>query len=207
MTYGEARDKTLQLINSYSLGGRLIESTYNEQQDYINRIPGLLNDAMVFIAMNIRPIQAQEVLDYRQAEKVGGMYRFDLPLDFYEIDTAGLLVVSGCASYRSTSYTLLDSDEAILVPWLDGEVMLLYHRMPKLLPAKPAVDTKLFGEKAVQYVLPYYAAAQLILQDDAYAYTQLYNEWTTRVAQLRPAPRPEYGLVEDAYGMDSWGDF
>ena len=40
MTYGEARDKTLQLINSYSLGGRVIESSYNEQQDYLNRIPG-----------------------------------------------------------------------------------------------------------------------------------------------------------------------
>ncbi len=206
MTYGEARDKTLQLINSYSLGGRLIESTYNEQQDYLNRIPGLLNDAMVFIAMNIRPIQAQEVLSYSDAEIVGSMYQFDLPSDFYEIDTAGLLVVSDDASYRCTKYRLV-SDEYILLPALEGEVTLLYHRMPKLLPAKPAEDAKLPVEKAVQYVLPYYAAAQLLLQDDAYAYTQLYNEWTTRVAQLRPAPRPEYGLVEDAYGMDSWGDF
>ena len=103
MTYGEARDKTLQLINSYSLGGRVIESSYNEQQDYLNRIPGLLNDAMMFIAMNIRPIQAQESLDYKYAERVGGMYRFDLPTDFYEIDTAGLLVVSDCATYRCTS--------------------------------------------------------------------------------------------------------
>lgn len=206
MTYGEARDKTLQLINSYSLGGRVIESSYNEQQDYLNRIPGLLNDAMMFIAMNIRPIQAQESLDYKYAERVGGMYRFDLPTDFYEIDTAGLLVVSDCATYRCTSYTMA-SDDSILVPWLDGDVLLLYHRLPTLLPDKPADDAKLSGEKAVQYVLPYYAAAQLLLQDDAYAYTQLYNEWTTRVAQLRPAPRPEYGLVEDVYGTDSWGDF
>ena len=206
MTYGEARDKTLQLINSYSLGGRVIESSYNEQQDYLNRIPGLLNDAMMFIAMNIRPIQAQEPLDYKYAERVGGMYRFDLPTDFYEIDTAGLLVVSDCAAYRCTSYTMA-SDDSILVPWLDGDVLLLYHRLPTLLPDKPADDAKLSGEKAVQYVLPYYAAAQLLLQDDAYAYTQLYNEWTTRVAQLRPAPRPEYGLVEDVYGTDSWGDF
>ena len=100
MTYGEARDKTLQLINSYSLGGRVIESSYNEQQDYLNRIPGLLNDAMMFIAMNIRPIQAQEPLDYKYAERVGGMYLFDLPTDFYEIDTAGQLVLSDCATYR-----------------------------------------------------------------------------------------------------------
>lgn len=206
MTYGEARDKTLQLINSYSLGGRVIESSYNEQQDYLNRIPGLLNDAMMFIAMNIRPIQAQEPLDYKYAKRVGGMYRFDLPTDFYEIDTAGLLVVSDCAAYRCTSYTMA-SDDSILVPWLDGDVLLLYHRLPALLPDKPADNVKLSGEKAVQYVLPYYAAAQLLLQDDAYAYTQLYNEWTTRVAQLRPAPRPEYGLVEDVYGTDSWGDF
>lgn len=206
MTYGEARDKTLQLINSYSLGGRVIESSYNEQQDYLNRIPGLLNDAMMFIAMNIRPIQAQEPLDYKYSERVGGMYRFDLPTDFYEIDTAGLLVVSDCAAYRCTSYTMA-SDDSILVPWLDGDVLLLYHRLPALLPDKPADNVKLSGEKAVQYVLPYYAAAQLLLQDDAYAYTQLYNEWTTRVAQLRPAPHPEYGLVEDVYGADSWGDF
>ncbi len=206
MTYGEARDKTLQLINSYSLGGRLIESTYNEQQDYINRIPGLLNDAMLFVAMNVRPIQAQETLDYNDAEKMGNMYLFDLPPDFYEVDTAGLLVVDGDTSYRCTSYRLV-SDESILLPMLDGEVVLLYHRLPTLLPAKPDVDAKLFGEKVVQYALPYYAAAHLLLQDDAYAYTRLYNEWTTRVAQLRPAPHPERELVEDVYGIDNWGDF
>ena len=206
MTYGEARDKTLQLINSYSLGGSIIPSSYNEQQDYINRIPGLLNDAMIFIASNIRPVPAQEMLDYCDAERVGDMFLFDLPDDFYEIDPAGLLVIDRGRTYRCTTYSIT-SNENIIVPMIEGGLVLQYHRMPELLPAKPSDDAKLFGELAVQYCLPYYAAAQLVLQDDAYAYTQLYNEWTTRVAQLRPKPHAEHGLIEDEYGMDSWGDF
>ena len=88
MTYGEARDKTLQIINQYSLGGAAIPASYNGQQDYLNRIPGLLNDALVFITSSIRPLLVFEPLDFNYAVKVGGLYRFDLPDDFYEIDPA-----------------------------------------------------------------------------------------------------------------------
>lgn len=206
MTYGEARDKTLQLINQYTMGGQIIASTYNDQQDVLNRIPGLLNDAMVFIATNIRPIPAQEPLHPSFGFQIDGWDRYDLPDDYYEMDTAGLLVVDGDNSYRTTKYRLL-GNEAILVPKIKGHVLLMYHRMPTLLPAKPDDNKKLFGELSVQYALPYYAAAQLILQDDAYAYTQLYNEWTTRTAQLRPKSHAEHNMVEDVYGCDMWGDF
>lgn len=206
MTYLEARDKTLQLINQYTMGGVEIAASYNGQQDYLNRIPGLLNDAMAYIVTAVRPLQAQEPLDFHRAGKVGALYRFDFPEDFYEMDTSGLLVVDGERVYRSTTYSVV-GDEYLLTPFIEGDVTLLYHSTPRFLPMKPDDDAELDGPEIVQSALPYYAAAQLVLQDDAYAHTAIYNEWQTRVAALRPKIRPERATVEDAYGCDMWGDF
>lgn len=206
MTYGEARDKTLQLINQYSLGGQPIPSSYNDQQDYINRIPGLLNDAMVFVATGIRPVCEYEKLNFKYACRMGDWYRFELPSDFYEMDTSGLLVVDGDRAYYTTDYKLV-SNAFMLVPFIRGEVTMVYHRMPTLLPAKPDEDMELSCEPVVQQALPYYAASQLVMQDDAYAQSSLYSEWQNRISLLKPKLHPERGIVEDAYGMDGWGDF
>lgn len=206
MTYGEARDKTLQIINQYSLGGATIPASYNGQQDYLNRIPGLLNDALVFITSWIRPLLAFEPLDFNYAVKVGGLYRFDLPDDFYEIDPAGLLVVDGERVYHSTTYSIV-GDYYILTPYIEGQVTLKYHCNPRLLPPRPGDDDTLDGPEMVQNALPYYAASQLVMQDDAYAHTAIYNEWRTRIEMLRPKPHAERGAVYDTYGFDIWGDF
>ena len=57
MDYKWARDFTLELINQYSIAGGEIATTYNNQADYIRRIPKLLNDAQIYVATNAGKIR------------------------------------------------------------------------------------------------------------------------------------------------------
>ena len=47
MTYGQMRDRVLMLLNQYSIAGGKIRVTYNNQADYLARVPGEVNEALV----------------------------------------------------------------------------------------------------------------------------------------------------------------
>ena len=49
MTYAEIKRQTLELANMYSIAGEPVPGSYNNQQDYLNRIPSLINTALVNI--------------------------------------------------------------------------------------------------------------------------------------------------------------
>ena len=50
MTYGQMRDRVLMLLNQYSIAGGKIRVTYNNQADYLTRVPGAVNEALVYLA-------------------------------------------------------------------------------------------------------------------------------------------------------------
>ena len=45
MTYGQVRDHVLMLLNQYTIAGSAVEPSYNNQQDYLARIPALVSTA------------------------------------------------------------------------------------------------------------------------------------------------------------------
>ena len=45
MKYGELRDQVLKLLNQYTVAGDPVAETYNNQADYLKRIPTFANDA------------------------------------------------------------------------------------------------------------------------------------------------------------------
>ena len=56
MNYGQVRDQVLKLLNQYSVAGDKVDGSYNNQADYLLRIPELVNDAMTEIATTARKI-------------------------------------------------------------------------------------------------------------------------------------------------------
>ena len=58
MTIKECMDAAFQLLNHYSIAGRIVPLSYNDQQDDKNRMLNLINDAQMAIAMSVRPISA-----------------------------------------------------------------------------------------------------------------------------------------------------
>jgi hypothetical protein len=59
MTYQECKNQVLKLLNQYTIAGNAVADGYNNQADYIRRIPSLINDAMMEISTTVRKIEAQ----------------------------------------------------------------------------------------------------------------------------------------------------
>jgi len=206
MNYGEARDRALQLIDQYSISGTKIASSYNNQEDYILRVPGLINDAQLIIANGPRAIDEVLLLSSDNAVDVGTYYQFTLPEDMLDFNPGGLLVLDASGARYFTGFITLGEDYILVPKTLSGTAYLRYYRRPQLLPEKPLDTTPLDNIVIAQEPIPYYVAAMLVMRDDAFTYASLYNSWLDKISQIGKAPRPERGLVNDVYGMSAWGD-
>lgn len=229
MRYGQVRDKSLKLINQKSLAGADIARTYNNQADYLRRIPDLVDDAQNIIAsLAYRPIQANCELRLEQTRDRLGMPTYRLPEDLLDIRPGGLLVVEDNQKPMRYDTGWARTDEThIILPKktkdFKGRVFLEYYRRPRsvldcneecccedtctckdenLSSDEPLDCAFLDNSPETHSAIPYYVAAHLVLNEDAFVYSSLYNEWVSRLEMLVQAPQPHRHLVEDAYGLD-----
>ena len=81
------------LINHYTIAGNDIALAYNNQDDYILRIPSLLQSAQQYLATTTRPIYAELPLNWDTAEKREGFDIFTMPDDFWQMVGRGIPVL------------------------------------------------------------------------------------------------------------------
>lgn len=206
MNYGEIRDASLQLINQYTIAGSVYSPSYNNQQDYLNKIPFLINDCLMYIASTVHRYPSQVTLDPAKGEEYGNYLRFTFPDDLLEMIPGGLLVPTADKRRGESSiwtrYKVEPPDHILLPRNLDKPVVLPYYRRPQLLPFSgvPADDTVIDAPVQVQMAIPYYVAAHLVMEDDSFRYASLYNEFANKMDRLVPAPYTEIQEVCDVYG-------
>lgn len=199
MDYKWAREFTLELVNQYSIAGGEIATTYNNQADYLRRIPKLLNDAQVYVATNAGKIRTITDLKSLKRSRMGSWFMYQLPEDCWQVCSGGIIRTDGPRFQRYHKYHLV-GDNGIAVPEeLDGEMHLEYYRYPALLEQEPADEAKLDNTVEAQMALPYYVAAHIVMQDDAFAYATLMNEFEAKLARLGERLQTDMNVVEDCY--------
>ena len=211
MNYGEIRDASLKLIRQYTIAGTPYVPSYNNQQDYLNEIPFLVNDCLIYIATSVRKIPAQVTFDPAQGEDYGDYYRFALPEDLLEIRSGGLLVPN--ADLRRgerrvwTQYVMQEPDYILIPKTLEKPAVLDYYRRPQLLSFSdtPADETRIDAPLNVQIAIPYYVAAHLVMEDDSFRYASFMNEFENKMARLPAAPYTEITEVADVYSFGEEG--
>lgn len=213
MTYGEIRDAALMLIGQYTIASSPYEDTYNNQADYVLKVPFLINDCLIYIASSVRRLPAEYTLNPEDGEEYGNWLRFHLPNDLLDYRPGGLLVPD--ADLRRgestiwTHYKIEDPDYILLPKSMDRPMIMPYYRKPKLLPlgAEPGYEMPVDAPVTVQMAIPYYVAAHLVMEDDSFRYASLQNEFENKLARITPAPYTEIQGVHDAYGLDDgWYD-
>lgn len=202
MKYADIKRAVLSHINQYTMAGSQVASTYNNQADYLNRIPVLLNEALVNIRTLVKPIPV--VLPLTDGEPYGGMIRYELPEDCWTIKTGGVSVIRGGKFQRTNQYRL-QGKKYILVPE-DGSYTVEYYRYPVQLPLDNTLTDsyELDEDPEVIQTATYYASAYLVLQEDEFAYATLYNDYESRLGRISPGITAEVQPVEDSYGLN-WG--
>lgn len=205
MTFAWARDFALQLINQYSIAGEPVSAEYNNQDDYLARIPKLLDDAQVYVATTVRRIRATAPLKNLPCDEVGKWRVYTLPRDCWQLTGSGLIRFSDRVQ-RYHKYHDLGARKIAVPAEVEAEALVEYFRYPSLLGDKPRESAELDNTVEVQMALPYYVAAHLAMHDNAYAYQSLYNEWEGKLERLYELPQTELNTVEDAYLAPDWGD-
>lgn len=200
MIYRDFKNKVLQLINRYTITGAEVALTYNAQADYINRIPGLLDDAQRYLATTTRKIYATMPLDWEAAEEREGFYVIQMPTDFWQLCGRGIPVLRKGEFTMYHGYRWMGQDK-LIIPMKDaGDMELTYYRYPYEVPVDPADNFELDNTPDAQTAAAYYVAANLVIEDNPFAYSALYNEFETRRNQMFEMPQTEYDHVEDLYG-------
>ena len=208
MTYVECRNLSLHLIHQESIAGVEILGTYNNQQDYLDKIPGLINAAMMDIATTTKPIPEEITLEELYREEKNGNYIYTLPENLWQRRGSGLLVpvprrfsYEGLRYQRYNNLRMIGNRKLVLTEKLPDETILEYYRYPYTLPVEPdddvALDSGLPPE--AQMAIPYYVAAHVVMYDDAFLYATLQNEYTAKKEALRELPTTEVSAVEDVY--------
>ncbi len=211
MTYGEARDKVLMLLNQYSAAGEKVPSTYNNQQDVLNRVPGLLNDGINEVSTGSYGIwiPALVQLDRGAAAEADGLLLFPLPGDFFAFQGGGLARLERGEVVKTPKVTLLGRDTLAVSAEEKGPLWLAYFRRPVLLDEyAPAESDELDNVREAQEAAVYYAAAnQFMLDDNSFAYAACYNKYEDKLAKGRAPVYGQWGSVEDGYGCVFGGDW
>ena len=94
MNYKWARDFALELINQYSIAGAVVPGSYNNQADYLLRIPKLLDDAQMYVATNQGRIRTSVYLSELESDERGGWTAYKLPKDCWQVCSSGLVRLS-----------------------------------------------------------------------------------------------------------------
>jgi hypothetical protein len=213
MTYGQVKTQVLRLLNQYSVAGEPLGSDYNNQADYIDRIPGLINDAMMEISTTVRKIEAEWVLDDPRAytgdyTDLGDECSFAVPSDFFQLKSGDNLLLKDGRLLRHRLF-LYPGSRTVVVPKriLAYQPRIFYYRYPDLLgenlePATAAIENLvLCNTEDVHRAIPYYVAGMLALHDDPFLASSLMNAYEDKLAKMQPKIAAEVAPVQDAYAF------
>lgn len=207
MTYAEARDLSLQLIMQDTIAGNEITPYYNNQQDYLNRIPGLINAAEMDLATTSKKIPEAVTLGELTYRDTGRTRIYSLPTDLWQRKSSGLLIPTHGGWRRFNQIKDIGRDRIVVPAGLPDDTLLEYYRYPNRLGPNPKDNESLDNTPEAHEAIPYYVAALLVIQDDAFLYASLYNTYEEKKMSMTELITTEPNSVEDVFGFNytNWG--
>lgn len=205
-TIRETMDKSLQLLNQYSIVGAQIPLTYNDQQDDELRMIGLINDAMMEIATVAKPITEFETFEVEKVPDTEPTKNIEhlMPPDIYQPISVRFTPACGGPEImvEANKYKWL-GEETLLVPNRPaGTYVVEYSRYPAQYNLDTNKNTRLDNTPDTHSIIPYFVAAMIALDDNQKAYYALYNVWETRLSRLNlKNAHAVITQVEDVYGF------
>lgn len=202
MTYGDFKNFVLGLINQAQARGMELDEYYNDQADYLQRIPGLYNAAMLELASEaVTLVGVMEPVQSTTVRPCNGFIALKVPDDFIAMTGDGIPVVRGGQMTRIKGYYMVGADTVMIRNDLVENGILEYRRRPERLPMDPIeIDAtkQLDGTEEMQTAAAYYTAAMLVLQDDAFAYSALRNEYDDKLSEMKKRLRAETFFVDSS---------
>ena len=211
MTYGWVQNQVLKLLNQYSIAGTGVPTTYNNQADFINRIPSLVNDAIMEIATTVKKIPASVELTSLYCDEVGEYKRYRLPQNFYQFQSGSIIRTADGQRLHTNRYRIEGRDYVLIPKDEAGDYTINYYRYPTLVPESASASTdpdkiRLDNTEETHMAIPFYVASFLLADSDAFRCSLFYNKYEDKLAKMSEGISVEVTPVEDAYLTDWSGN-
>lgn len=201
LNYGQVKDQVLKLLNQYTVAGSKVAGSYNNQQDYIERIPTLVNDAVMEIATTARKIPALFNLNNLPHMDLGAQVRYQLPEDFYQF-ISGSVVKTKEGKTLHTNCFSVQGHKSLLVPAEEaGDYTVEYYRYPALLPEDPSDDEELDNEPETHFAIPFYVASFLVAHDEPFLCSLFSNKYADKLTKMSEGVATEARVTDDVYNF------
>lgn len=206
MLYSEIKRETLGHIDQYSIAGTQVAPSYNNQADYLSKLPVYINEALVNIRTLVKPDPVVYPLNGGQV--YGDLMRFQLPDDFWSLKSGGVSVIED-GKFRKTNNFRLQGKKYILIPKDAGNYTIEYYKYPEQLPLDSTLTESYNLDEDIEVIqaATYYAAANLVMREDEFMYVSLYNDYESRLTRISRGVTMEVQPTQDAYNFNVAGWF
>lgn len=198
MEYSAVKRAVLELIDQYSVAGEQVALSYNNQSDYVHRIPNLINHGIMDIRMTVKPKLAVRELrvDNPTDHTQSAWQSFPLGPDFRQLVSGGVRLMTDSGPQPRNTYRLTGDNRIWLPP---GHWLVEYERFPEQLPADPADTYDIDEPPDILQAAFYYAAAYLVQREDEFMFSTFNAEYVDRKENLRPRLSAESVPIADVY--------
>lgn len=199
MKYAEIRRAVLELIDQSTVAGEEVPLSYNNQADYVRKIPNLIDQAITRIRTTVLP--DRRTAELTDGERRGGGVRYPLPADCRQLLSGSVACLDTRGRVMPTNRFRIAGRFITFQRPMDPEARhyVEYLAWPVHLPADAPDEYDLDETPDVIQAAEYYAAAMLVIREDEYLHANLMNEYETRLAAMQAPVTVEYTPVLDAF--------
>lgn len=202
MNLGTAKRQALILMREWTLDGAAIPVM--ENSDYLKSADDYANLAQMDIARR-KKIPAFVTVVNPSAEEYGAYYLHIMPSDFMELDNLRQMTAEGLISPPDGVFTWLDTFTLAILKTSLKEFRVSYYRVPtQIVPDLKDLtkndDYEFEIAPEVQYLIPFFMAAQMLMDEDRGMAQVKLNEYMNRLMELTTRSVNQQGRVENVLG-------
>ena len=201
--YCEIKKNILRLMDKHTMAGDPVAESYNDQADVLDRIPAYLNTAITNIRTYTKPLSV--LFPLTDGSDHGDMVWYTLPQDLWRLRSGGVFRCENGRPVRSNEFRLI-GDRVIAVPkTARGEYMVEYFRYPLQVPENVQDSYEVPEDPEVLQAAMLYTAAMLLMQEDSFAYANLFNEYESLLVRMGRGLAAQMELTADVYAFGGCG--
>ena len=214
MTIAQCKDAAFQLINQYSIVGTTVPLTYNDHNDDDIRMLNLINDAQMTIATTSKPIDEIFTIEVPKKPRAEHTEELEITMPDNFIYSIGIRFKPlGAKHWGRVPDRTIDMD---FYKWLGEKTLLIpdrpagtwyveYARYPQRYDSSTPLNTELDNTPDTHEAIPYYIAAMLLLDQNAYGYASLHNMWENKLARL--GYKPAHAATAPVFDVYDFNNF
>ncbi len=181
MNIKQIKEQALQILDAYSENGYVISESKPEKADYILRINGLINQALLRI-ITVYPYIKRLDLEGMESESAYDGVHYILPQDFLSLNYIKKRSPEEWGEGEFTVFAHSEYGKELITPYLPPPICY-YSALPALIEGNASEQTEIDVHEAGARLIPLYVAGMLILEESPSLSTRLLNQFEAMLAQ------------------------